>query len=94
MTMFEANSSLLMLALAATFAVQARWPRLPRRARWALCAFLLLAAAASWLWTIRLPIGPNVGHVLVFASGLSLVVAGFALAVRQGPPFPKARSRP
>ena len=92
--MFEANSSLLMLALAATFAVQARWPRLPRRARWALCAFLLLSAAASWWWTIRLPIGRELGFVLAIVSGLSLLVTGLVLVARQGPPYPKATPDP
>jgi len=89
--MFEANSSLLMLALAATCAIEARRPRLPRRVRWALSAFLLIFSAASWWWTIRLPIDPDLGFVLVTVSALSLLVSGMILAARQGPPYPKAK---
>ena len=92
--MYEANSAILMLVLAAIFAVQTRWPRLPRPVRWALGAFLLLASAANWWWTIRLPIDAELGFALGIVSGLSLLVSGLVLAARQGPPYPKVTPEP
>jgi len=91
--MYEANLPLLMLVLAGVFAVQLRWPVLPKFARLALGTFVLIFSAADWWWTIRLPIGRDLGFALNMISGLALIIVGI-LMLRNGSPSPEATPSP
>jgi len=84
--MYEANSPLLLLALAGVIGVRLRWPVLPKSARLTLAAFLFAFLAANWWWTIRLPIGRDLGLALSITSGLALIVVSM-LTLRSGPPY-------